>query len=913
MADVELSHSAQSVPDPAPVAEDAEAEEADLPPQDAELSAFLAWLSLLSLSPPNTPSPTLTSLTDGTLLLSLLSRASTTHFPLPARQLSPSDPWPLRLTQLKALYRRVAQWYAERSDTLLGLGEKDGSGEEWVPSLQLLVDTSSPSPSLAEREREVLKLLRLVVGVAVQGEEKEEAVGAIRELRTDQQTLMMRAIERVMAAFPPRAEGAAEDADTSMMTDDDHYYSLQSARSRLQSENTQLHSALQALQVQVDQLQTQASDLQAEKDDALQTARELRAQAEERRGREVEAGLRGEIERLKDTLRTSEDTISSLEGQVQRQERDLSDISRRALELQEKADSAGRLKDQVDELRHAAERAQKNENVIEKYKRKLEETADLRRQVKTLTEQNTQLVNTNSQLEAQSSKSANVKPLLDAYKQQISELESKASARAAEVEGLRVKLEEERRARVELDRLREQERREAEGYAERVRELESGMRVKLREGWGGEEPLSPGLGLGEAHETEGEALTLDDALSGTTMTDLKLRIRALERELLDAQQENGTASRVLVLENLLEDANRLKARYEKEYLAAHREALVLRREVEEIRAGKGGAESGEMVIAVRKRLNELVEELDGTKKSLEEKGVELDSVLRELTVAKSDLNLVNKDQLEILASLRASVSSDNAGLSAELDRLKQVERELREKNRMQMEQVNGLLMEKIELQGEGIGQREAMLKRERDIGDLRASIAGKDLPEETKRRLIDLADENARLKEEIKLERQKLVKARQFIKDQDELFSKQHAGKVDPGTFTEAEKAYKSQIGTLEDKIALLTRTIKENAAAYDREKQQLQSSFRVLGSQQRQTQLRTAASRTGTRLQPQSWLAQQREHTDDGQPLPLRVERLVIPRPLRMGWNLTTHSMPARNVGRAIEYLAYTYTRHLL
>lgn len=36
----------------------------------------------------------------------------------------------------------------------------------------------------------------------------------------------------------------------------------------------------------------------------------------------------------------------------------------------------------MDEYRHAAEKLKKTENVIEKYKKKLEESADLRRQMK---------------------------------------------------------------------------------------------------------------------------------------------------------------------------------------------------------------------------------------------------------------------------------------------------------------------------------------------------------------------------------------------------------------------------------------------------------------------------------------------------------------------------------------------------
>jgi protein HOOK3 len=80
------------------------------------------------------------------------------------------------------------------------------------------------------------------------------------------------------------------------------------------------------------------------------------------------------------------------------------------------------------------------------------------------------------------------------------------------------------------------------------------------------------------------------------------------------------------------------------------------------------------------------------------------------------VNLVNKDQLEILATLRESVNEDKAGLEAETSRLEKQIKELSEKNRMQLEQINGLLMEKVNLQTEGIGQREKMLQRERDIG-----------------------------------------------------------------------------------------------------------------------------------------------------------------------------------------------------
>lgn len=93
---------------------------------------------------------------------------------------------------------------------------------------------------------------------------------------------------------------------------------------------------------------------------------------------------------------------------------------------------------------------------------------------------------------------------------------------------------------------------------------------------------------------------------------------------------------------------------------------------------------------------------------------------------------------------------------------------------MQLEQVNALLLEKISMQSDGLGQRERMLEREREFTDLRASFAGKDLPEDIKTRLLGLHEENIQLKEQIKTTHEKLNRAKQFIKDQDKLFREEH-------------------------------------------------------------------------------------------------------------------------------------------
>ncbi|KIJ69598.1 hypothetical protein HYDPIDRAFT_80748 [Hydnomerulius pinastri MD-312] len=371
----------------------------------------------------------------------------------------------------------------------------------------------------------------------------------------------------------------------------------------------------------------------------------------------------------------------------------------------------------------------------------------------------------------------------------------------------------------------------------------------------------------ESFALDGE---LDDAISGTTMTDLKLQVRKLQRELEAVKKNEADGSRILVLENLLEDANRMKSRYESDYLAAHREKLVLQRDLEEIRSGKALGDGAEAAIALRQRLNETVDQLDALRKEHQEFEVQFETQKRELTIAKSDLNLVNKDQVDILASLRESVNEDKAALEADMDRLKKQLKELNEKNRMQLEQVNALLLEKVNLQSEGIGQREKMLQRERDFGDLRASLSGKDVPEDIKARLLSLHEENLNVKELLKTSQDKLSKAKQFIKSQDKLFKEEQAKLASissQNNFVEAEGSFQTQIKNLEEELA------RAKTRYVDLEKRYQFEFYNMGGMVHHTGMFRLWSSHTQPttkgRPEPTAWLGQQRKNVSFSFQLP--------------------------------------------
>lgn len=79
----------------------------------------------------------------------------------------------------------------------------------------------------------------------------------------------------------------------------------------------------------------------------------------------------------------------------------------------------------MDEYRHTAEKLQKAENVIEKYKKKLEESANLRKEVKELETANHELINRNQEIEDQYRNVLAFKTLMDSYKDQVANLETK--------------------------------------------------------------------------------------------------------------------------------------------------------------------------------------------------------------------------------------------------------------------------------------------------------------------------------------------------------------------------------------------------------------------------------------------------------------------------------------------------------
>lgn len=93
--------------------------------------------------------------------------------------------------------------------------------------------------------------------------------------------------------------------------------------------------------------------------------------------------------------------------------------------------------------------------------------------------------------------------------------------------------------------------------------------------------------------------TLDATMLDSASSDLKIKLARVEKECeglrTRLQNVGGDAQRVAVLEQLLEDANLSKSKYQQDFLAAHQKNLELEMSMERFRQGDASAKSGHCV------------------------------------------------------------------------------------------------------------------------------------------------------------------------------------------------------------------------------------------------------------------------------------------------------------------------------
>ncbi|RKP03752.1 hypothetical protein CXG81DRAFT_23587 [Caulochytrium protostelioides] len=399
------------------------------------------------------PCGQLSHLMDGTVLFNVLASVDGHWFKAP-RNADISENWVLRFNNVKRLFKLLSSYFEE----VLG---HDTTYLE-APNFTLMARDQS--------EDEALKMAQIVVAAIAQSDNNHDFVNHIQTLDASYQAAIMMSIELTMASL---TSGDAEDAEVADVDDaegaaGDHHADETDAEGGVDSDGA-VRSASAAAAAsrplqrgpgqgrslrtqpsmlldqngrgadQVDQYLVQNRRLQQEnagmrhelesvtasRDALAARLHELETTAAQR----SEAGqadwvLRSKVDELTAQLSSSEERRVDADLVVQEQHAQINEMQRRMESAVKKADEATRLREELDALKYQADQYSKNTALLEKYKKRLDHSADLKRQVAELERTLEQSQARMKELESAAAKTTACQPLLETYAEQLEQLEA---------------------------------------------------------------------------------------------------------------------------------------------------------------------------------------------------------------------------------------------------------------------------------------------------------------------------------------------------------------------------------------------------------------------------------------------------------------------------------------------------------
>lgn len=223
--------------------------------------------------------------------------------------------------------------------------------------------------------------------------------------------------------------------------------------------------------------------------------------------------------------------------------------------------------------------------------------------------------------------------------------------------------------------------------------------------------------------------------------------RRLERQVKQLQEEqaSGRSQKAVVLQHLLDDANRLKTQFEKSYIEVSQERDILQSDMARIREGIPDALVDQSALTLSLRLHTV--ELEKEIKSLRE------------TVAKLEKRIEEG---------RFSDVDGSDDIRSKYPEMEQKCKQLEEQTKKQLEDINKLLIEKDVLQGRSIVQKDELREQQKLNSEMKASLAAyaaqNDDP--VKQQNAHLQQQAIQLQEQLHEVQLKLKKAKEVRKNQ---------------------------------------------------------------------------------------------------------------------------------------------------
>ncbi|XP_047228804.1 protein Hook homolog 3 isoform X1 [Girardinichthys multiradiatus] len=579
--------------------------------------SLLTWIQTFGVE---SPCKTVDDLISGVVMAQVLQKIDVSYFnDAWISRIKPEvgDNWRLKISNLKKILKGVLDYYQE----VLGQHINDFT----LPDVNLIGEHSDAA--------ELGRMLQLILGCAVNCEQKQEYIQTIMVMEESVQHVVMTAIQELMSketAVNPGGNDSYVDLDRELKKTIEDLNDALATKEEIAQRCRELD--LQALHAQEErdrlrldfnELEERVAALQEEKSCLLaenQVLMERLNQSDSIEDINSPAGrrhlqLQTQLEQLQEETFRLEAAKDDYRIRCEELEKELLDVKSQNEELTALADEAQSLKDEMDVLRHSSDKVSKLEGTVEHYKKKLEDMGLLRRQIKLLEEKNTVLMQTNVSLEEELRKANATKGQLETYKRQVVELQNRLSEESKKADKMEFEY---KRLKEKVDSLQKEKdrmRTERDSLKETIEELHC---VQAQEG----QLTSSLFPLGG---NEGS----DSLAAEITTPEIREHLIRLQHEnkMLKLAQEGSDNEKIALLQSFLEDSNRRKSELETENRLINQRLMEEQSQVEELQktVEEQGSKADDSSV-LKKKYDEHMEKLQELNNELLKKNAIIDEM-----------------------------------------------------------------------------------------------------------------------------------------------------------------------------------------------------------------------------------------------------------------------------------------------
>lgn len=265
---------------------------------------------------------------------------------------------------------------------------------------------------------ELEKLLKLILGLAVNCNDKQNYITQIMEMEENVQQNIMKALQDIENI------GGSASARNSLNLQND----IKDDREQLAQKCHEKENQIAIMIVEKNSMQQEIQKLQMllERyenpavigDDGASLGNPIQGSVRYNE-------LRKQVDNLKNDLMLSETVKEDLKMKSNQQEKEIQFFQVKMDELTKASSELSQIKDEVDILREASEKSKIYETQLATYKKKLEDYNDLKRQVKQYEDRAAEYLKQNIQYEDEAKKYSGLKGQMELYKKELEELHTK--------------------------------------------------------------------------------------------------------------------------------------------------------------------------------------------------------------------------------------------------------------------------------------------------------------------------------------------------------------------------------------------------------------------------------------------------------------------------------------------------------